>query len=241
MLRSLFQMKILMNQFFPTMTMQPLNFLSLLIKSLFLDRKFTTKQVVLLKHLLTEADLAVVRPLMRRLAPLYFLLQALPTYDCFQRYKFFLGIIFAFFQLKSRHVELIEQRMRDIKLGYTNREWLPKKENGNNFFDLGWMIRWCILYAFLDNRKKEKGCPNGCTCAKCYLDAEAYLKASEYIAQHREDDDHFLQEKMGKLASIPTGRCHLSTAVKANSTLGCAAKSSNHQVGFSLSLHCRIG
>ena len=29
-------------------------------------------------------------------------------------------------QLKSRHIESIEQRMRDIKAAYSNREWLPK-------------------------------------------------------------------------------------------------------------------
>ena len=74
------------------------------------------------------------------------------------------------------------------------------------------------------------GCQVGCICAKCFLDAEAYLKASDYIAQHREDDDHFLQEKMGKLACAPTGMCHLSSAAKATTKLGCAANSANHQV-----------
>lgn len=84
----------------------------------------------------------------------------------------------------------------------------------------------------LDRNKKEKSCSKGCSCAKCYLDAEAYIKASDYIAQHREDDDHFLQEKMGKLASVPTSRCHLSPAEAANRNLGCAATSSNHQVDY---------
>ena len=72
----------------------------------------------------------------------------------------------------------------------------------------------------------------GCICAKCYFDAEAYLKASDYIAQHREDADHFVLEKTRKLSHAPTGMCHLSSAAKATTTLGCAASSVNHQVGF---------
>lgn len=116
--------------------------------------------------------------------------------------------------------------MRDIKTSYTNRKWLPKIENSN------YSLYSPILRLLLDRRKKQTVCSSGCACARCYLDAEAFIKSSDYIAQHREDDDHFVQGKMGKLASVPTSRCHLSPAETVNKNLGCAATSSNHQVIF---------
>ena len=35
-------------------------------------------------------------------------------------------------QLKSRHIESIEQRMRDIKAAYSTREWLPRTDAINS-------------------------------------------------------------------------------------------------------------